>query len=146
VGLCEEGHPDVALLRYVGWQQVAETLGWANPDFNLAFDIARRLKEVSLLDKRGGLGQRIDVCPTYAGVSSFTSLNSGLGGWQPSASRYVSFYDHRGSGWHLDGPKYTGSNGTTSYLRIYAPSHRYFRVHVLATKTIWDHTSSSIYR
>jgi hypothetical protein len=73
------------------------------------------------------------------------NLNSGLGGWQPSASRYVSVYDHRSSGWHFDGHKYTGSNGTTSYLRIYSPSHRYFRAHVLATKTIWGHTSSSIY-
>jgi len=68
VGLCEERHPDVALLRYVAWQQVTGTLGWANPDFNLVFDIARRLEEAGLLDKRGGLSQRIDVCPTYAGI------------------------------------------------------------------------------
>jgi len=68
VRLCEERHPDVALLRYVAWQQVIGALGWVNPDFNLVFDIARRLEEAGLIDKRGGLGQRIDVCPTYAGI------------------------------------------------------------------------------
>ena len=68
VGLCEERHPDAALLRYVAWQQVTGALGWANPDFNLVFDIARKLEKAGLLDKRGGLGQRIDVCPTYAGI------------------------------------------------------------------------------
>jgi hypothetical protein len=66
--LCEERYPDVALLRYVTWQQVTGALGWANPDFDLVFDIARRLDEAGLLDKRNGLGQRIDVCPTYAGI------------------------------------------------------------------------------
>jgi hypothetical protein len=68
VRLCEKRHPDVALLRYVPWRQVTGVLGWANPDFNLVFDIARRLEEAGLLDKRSGLGQRIDVRPTYAGI------------------------------------------------------------------------------
>jgi hypothetical protein len=68
VGLCEECHPDVALLRYVTGQEVTVTLGWANPDFNLVFDIARKLEEAGLLAKRSGLGQPIDVCPTYAGI------------------------------------------------------------------------------
>jgi hypothetical protein len=68
VRLCEERHADVALVQYVAWQQVTQALGWADPDFNLVFDIARRLEEAGLLDKRGGLGQRIDICPTYAGI------------------------------------------------------------------------------
>jgi Putative DNA-binding domain len=68
VRLCEERHPDVAVLRDVTWQEVTGALGWANPDFNLVFDIARKLEEAGLLDKRGGLGQRIDVFPTYAGI------------------------------------------------------------------------------
>jgi Schlafen, AlbA_2 len=68
VRLCEERHPDAALLRYVAWQQVTGVLEWDNPDFNLVFDITRRLEEAGLLVKRGGLGQRIDVCPTYVGI------------------------------------------------------------------------------
>jgi hypothetical protein len=35
VRLCEERHPDVALLRSIAWQQVTGALGWANPDFSL---------------------------------------------------------------------------------------------------------------
>ena len=68
VGLCEERHSDVALLREVTWQQVTEALGWANPGFDLAFDIAHRLDEAGLLDASSALGQRLDVYPTYAGI------------------------------------------------------------------------------
>jgi Schlafen, AlbA_2 len=68
VELCEERHPDAALLREVTWQQVTATLGWANPQSSVVFDIARRLEEAGLLGARGGLGQQLEVYPTYAGI------------------------------------------------------------------------------
>jgi Putative DNA-binding domain len=68
VKLCEERHSDVALLREVTWQQVTEALGWADPHFDLVFDIARKLAEVGLLVTHGAMGQRLDVWPTYAGI------------------------------------------------------------------------------
>lgn len=72
VRLCEERHPDVALLREATWQQVTGALGWANPDFDLVSDIARRLDEAGLLDTQSALGQRLDVYPTYLGIVRVT--------------------------------------------------------------------------
>ena len=57
VGLSEERHVDVALLRNVTWQQVTETLGWVDPDFSLVFDVATKLEEAGLLETHGALGQ-----------------------------------------------------------------------------------------
>lgn len=68
VRLCEERHSAFALLREVTWEPVTEALGWVNPEFDLVFDIARKLDEAGLLSARRALGQRIDVYPTYAGV------------------------------------------------------------------------------
>lgn len=72
------------------------------------------------------------------------NVNFGLGGWVVSTGRYVSFYDHRTGGWHLDGHLATGRNGFTAYLRIHAPGQQYFRAHVNPTGSIWGATSGSV--
>jgi hypothetical protein len=100
------------------------------------------------------LGSRISLSGYRSGsyvylrahVTRFNpSLNYGLGGWQVSTNRYVTFYDLRSTGWHLDGYKYTSSNGTTPYLRIYQPGHHYFLAKVGQTATIWNATSGKPY-
>jgi hypothetical protein len=99
------------------------------------------------------LGSRITIRAYRSGsyvyvrahVTRFSpSLNYGLGGWQRSIYRRVTFYDYRNGGWHADGTKYTNRWGTTVYLRIYAPSRRSFRAHVSQTATIWGHMSASV--
>jgi len=100
------------------------------------------------------LGSRISLSGYRSGsyvylrahVTRFNpALNYGLGGWQASANRYVAFYDYRSTGWHLSGYKYTGSNGTTAYLRIYQPGHHYFLAKVGQTWAIWNATSGKPY-
>lgn len=88
-------------------------------------------------------GRRVYV---RAHITRFsTSANYGLGGWVNSRDRRVGFYYYR-SGWHWVATRYTGRNGYTGYVRIYAPTHRSFRAHVNPTSTAWDRTSKSIYR
>jgi Putative DNA-binding domain len=66
--LCEERHPDYALLREVTWQEVFARLDWPAGDSTVAYDITAKLEEAGLLARRARLGNAIDLYPTYVGV------------------------------------------------------------------------------
>jgi hypothetical protein len=68
VALCEERHPQFALLREVAWRDVYQRLAWPTHDATVAHDLTARLEQIGLLAVRGGLGDFIELYPTYAGV------------------------------------------------------------------------------
>jgi hypothetical protein len=83
----------------------------------------------------------------WAYVSRYNpAANYGSGGYTKSTNRKVTFWDWYSGAWHNAGYKYTGSNGYTPAFKIWAPTHRSFKVHAEQTYTRWGAWSSSIYR
>jgi hypothetical protein len=83
----------------------------------------------------------------HAYVSRYNpDANYGLGGWTPSSGRYVTFQQLYSGSWHNIATKTTGSNGWTSYQRVYAPTHRYFVSWVSQNAYRWNATSNRIWR
>jgi len=58
----------------------------------------------------------------------------------------VTISDYYSGAWHVAGHKWTGSNGWTGYLKVWAPTHRSFHVSASANATRWNATSGNIYR
>jgi len=73
-------------------------------------------------------------------------LNSGSGGWQPSVNRKVWVQMYYNGAWYTKALRYTGTNGWTTYTKLYAPKHHYYRALVTETSTMWNATSGNIYR
>ncbi len=83
----------------------------------------------------------------WAYASRFNAgANYGLGAFTASTGRKVDFYQYYSGAWHGAGYKYTGGNGDTAALKVWAPTKRNFRVYVEPTGTRWGTWGGSIYR
>jgi hypothetical protein len=83
----------------------------------------------------------------WAYATRFNSgANFGAGAFTASTGRKVDFQQFYSGAWHNAGYKYTGSNGDTAALKVWAPTKRNFRVYVEPTGTRWGAWSGTIYR
>jgi Glycosyl hydrolase family 12 len=75
-----------------------------------------------------------------------TWLNQGYGGWQAAGSRRVNFYYYYNGSYHYTGYRWTGANGWTNGIWIYAPGGRDFKTYVTSTSNMWDTWSAAVWK
>lgn len=65
--LSEDRQPGYARLQWVPWRSIFDRLRWRTNDSARAIDIAARLEEEGCLASKGGMGEYLEVYPTYVG-------------------------------------------------------------------------------